>query len=476
MVKKEHLHPLGPLTEFDQFKKDIIPGYIIDEQLGKGASGIVFSALDEKKDKPVALKIFYLYYSKNKDFVRRLIREAETMKKIRHPNIVAGYGYGRYSGYYYTVMELVVGEPLSSIRKRLKKLDEKDAAKIILQCVRGLGAANQKKIIHRDIKPSNIMMTEKGVPKITDFGMAREELDTALTIPGTILGTPLYISPEQARGEQNLDIRSDIYALGITFYCLLTGKPPFSDLNTSLLLTKKITDHIPSPSIMNPSLSKEISAIIMKMCEREKMNRYKNPEELAMDLEMYLEGKFEVGATRIIGPKVKKRLSQEEIDEIVKDEIRDETLRNLLKDSDMKIAGRVLEESEILFYEEDPSRECYLLLKGAVDILKAGRSIAVIDKPGSFLGEMSTLLQTKRTATVRALNRAVLLEVPEGTFQQFLSSAPRLGVDLSRSLASRLQNTTDKLKEAQSKLESIREHYMFIREELELPGDRSLNE
>ncbi|MCX7000635.1 MAG: protein kinase [Candidatus Sumerlaeota bacterium] len=472
MAKKAIMQtPLGPLTELGQFKKDIIPGFNIIEQVGKGASSVVFSATDKKTGERVALKVFYLHYCKNREFVHRLIREADIVKRIRHPNVVAGYGYGTYEGYYYMVMEFADGDTLTQLLKTKLRLEEKEAAKIILQVARGLEAAEKQKTIHRDIKPSNIIITsapEGIIARLTDFGLAREQVDTSLTMPGLILGTPLYVSPEQARGETNLDIRTDIYALGITFYQLIVGKPPFADLNTSLLLTKKITDDIPYPMHAAPGVSEETSAIIMKMCQREPARRYQNCASLIQDLELYLDGRFEPDATRIIQLSVEAPLSQEEIKSITDAEIKSGTLDpQVLTFSNPKI----LRPSEILFYEEDTSREAYLLLKGALEILKAGRRVALIDTPGSFVGEMSTLLKTGRTATVRAVERTILLEISEGKFQEFLHCTPEIALNLARDLASRLQSTTDKLKKAQGRLSTIIEHYRLIRDDLEKPLD-----
>ncbi len=452
---------------FDSSQKGVIPGYTILDRIGKGASGIVYSARDNKSAKQVAIKVFYLHYCRNKEFVRRLVREAETIKKLKHPNIVAGLGYGTYHGYYYSIMEFVKGETLKAILKREKRLDEHRAAEIMLGVAKALDAANKKGIIHRDIKPSNIIITPRDGVKLADFGLAREELDTSLTLPGLILGTPLYISPEQGRGEKKIDIRSDLYALGITFFHLVVGQPPFVELNTSLLLTKKITDDVPSPALMNSALSPAICAIILKLCQCDPVRRYANPSQLIFDLKQYLTGEFEVDATRILEPKKKRKLRRGEIEKILKTEVRDETLQGLLQDKPSRTRPRLLGPFEILFYEDGRSRETYVLLKGEIEILKAGRRVAVINTPGTFIGEMSTLLQTRRTATVRSLTRAILLEVPEETFQQFLHSAPQMAYNLARSLASRLNKTTIKLKEMQGHLAAIREHYRLIKDELE---------
>jgi serine/threonine protein kinase len=299
--------------------------------------------------------------------------------------------------------------------------------------------------------------------KLMDFGLAKEEIDLTLTSHGTILGTPLYISPEQARGETAIDTRSDIYSLGITFYHLAVGEPPFADLDTSLLLTKKITDPIPSPKTRNPKLSDEVAYVIMKMCERDKAKRYSSPAELIEALEKLDAGTFCI--TREAEPSKPK--VQVAISDLLEREIDDPALRSLLSRNDIALQPRILGELDVLFYEEDRTKEAYLLLKGKLEVLKAGRQITIIEKPGTFIGEMSTLLNVPRTATIRALEPTTLLEIKENQFVEFLRVAPELGYHLAVRLASHLEKTTTQLKDVQAKLAAVRQHYRFIRDELE---------
>jgi serine/threonine protein kinase len=460
------------------FNKDAIPGYVILNEVGKGAMGTVYAARDARTGRLVAVKVLYPYFSHNKELITRLTREAEITRKLRHPNAVSGIASGRCAlpghlpaqagagQYYYFVMEFVEGKSLLQLIRRDGFFTEKQAAAIALDVAKALEAAHRLKIIHRDIKPANIIITPKGGVKLTDFGLAREEVDTSLTLHGTILGTPCYISPEQARGDRNLDIRSDIYSLGITFFHMLTGAPPWAEFSTPLLLTKKTVEEIPSPRLWRDGLSDAVCAIVAKMCRRDRRDRYATPHDLIEDLERFIADRYKVEAD-FVGAGLKPAPTGA-IKKILEKQVRDPALRALLaSDAVARLERIVLERNEILFYEEDNSREAYLLVRGEIEVLKAGRQIAKISEPGSFLGEMSTLLNVNRTATVRALRTSLLLKITEETFQDFLRSAPQLAEKLARDLARRLQETSDRLRDAQSRLASIKEYHHFMHEELQ---------
>lgn len=454
---------MNDTTRYDEFKRDSIRGYTILSEIGKGATGVVYAARNIQTGALVAIKVLYPFYSHNKDHLHRLTREAELTKRLNHPNIVAGYEYGLCQGHYYFVMEFVKGQTLDYLLKKKQSFSEEEATRIVVEVAKALDAAQQLKIVHRDIKPSNIVIMPDNSIKLMDFGLAKEEVDRTVTRHGTILGTPLYISPEQSRGDTEIDTRSDIYSLGITFYHLVAGEPPFADLDTAVILTKKITDPLPSPKTQNPSLSDESAYIIMKMCERDKAKRYRSPAELIEALEKLAAGTFRI--TEKAEPSKPK--AQMAISDLLEREIDDPALRSLLSRSDIKLQPRILGELEVLFYEEDRTKEAYLLLKGKLEVLKAGRQITISEKPGTFIGEMSTLLNVPRTATIRALEPTTLLEIKEDEFIEFLRIAPELAYHLAVQLASHLQRTTTQLKDAKAKLGAVREHYRFIRDELE---------
>lgn len=459
------------ITDFDLFKRDSIPGYTILNEIGKGATGIVYSARSNKTGELVAIKVLFPHYSKNREYLRRVTREAELTRRLKHKNAVTGYEFGCANDHFYFVMEYVPGKTLAQILKEKNKLPERQVAEIILQVAHALKAAHKLKIIHRDIKPSNIAITPDNVIKLMDFGLAKEELDTSITVHGTILGTPCYISPEQARGEINVDIRSDIYSLGITAYHALVGEPPFCEFNTTLMLTKKTTDPVPSPKIKNPELSDEISYIVEKMCERDVEQRYPDPDALIKDIEDYLAGRLKIPLYKREQPipAVSERELHQTQEQIVRElaqKITDSAVRELLSRDPLPGKPLFLESGKVLFYEGSRSREAYVLLQGELEVMKAGRRIASINESGAFVGEMATLLECTRTATVRALRNSVLLQITEEDFQYFLQSAPALAFRLAKNLARHLHATTTKLKALQSRITAIRNYFQLISEEL----------
>lgn len=454
------------ITEFQPMKPDTIPGYRLLLEIGKGATGVVYKAESLRDKKIVAVKVLHPFSGRKPDFIQRLLREADLLKRLEHPNIVKGFDRGKIGDRHYFVMEYVEGRTLADLIHEKSALSEQEAARICLEVARGLDAAHARRILHRDIKPANIILTRDGMVKIMDFGLGRMESDTGLTIIGSIIGTPIYISPEQACGDIQLDIRTDLYSLGITLYHMLVGEPPFAECNTSLLLTKKITDAVPLIRTRKDDLSEQIGYIVHKLCAKDKKNRYANPGEAVRDLEKFLGGKLSppaespaVGEPAIARTKTLVRLSPKDIQNPI--------LHSLVIEQKVPVASIVIGPQEVLFYEDDPTKEAYLMLSGRLEVIKAGRRIAEITEAGSFVGEMSTLLQIPRTATIRALEKCVLLEVKEDDFQDFLDSAPRINYHLSVSLAQRLADTNDRLKETQARMAALREQFQMMAKQFE---------
>ncbi|GAB4318407.1 MAG: hypothetical protein Kow0059_11870 [Candidatus Sumerlaeia bacterium] len=468
VVLKTHLAIMNPLaiTAFQPMMPDAIPGYKLLLEIGKGATGVVYKAESLRDRRIVAIKVLHPFSERKPDFIQRLLREAELLKRLDHPNIVRGIDHGKIGDRHYFIMEFVDGRTLADVIHERTRLPEREAAQIALEVARGLDAAHAQRILHRDIKPSNICLTDNGRVKIMDFGLGRFEADTGLTLLGSIIGTPIYISPEQACGEIKLDIRTDLYSLGITLYHMLAGEPPFADCNTSLLLTKKITDPVPSIKKLNPRLSDEICYIVHKLCAKDKRSRYAAPAEVVRDLESFLGGRFTLPA-QAAGIEPPPTAPAKAVIRLSPREIQNPILHSLVVEQKVPVTSIVIEPQQVLFYEDDKSKEAYILLSGELEVLKAGRRIAVINEPGSFAGEMSTLLQIPRTATIRAVVKSILLEIKEDDFQDFLDSAPRISYHLAVSLAQRLSDTTENLKEAQSKLAVLREHFQFIHKTLE---------
>jgi serine/threonine protein kinase len=246
--------------------------------------GEVWQAFDTQLERDVAIKLMRKDMVSNEDAVRRFTREARAVARLNHPNIVQVYAFGNEKGISYMVMELVEGETVAQCIKRHCKLTVEDTLHIVLQAIEGLSYANARGIIHRDIKPSNLMLTDDNRVKIADFGLAKMvEHDTQMTAAGTAMGSPNYMSPEQARGEE-ADHRSDIYALGISLYQIVLGELPFTAQSPVSVLLKQIQEPLPEPEELRNLGNGEVMAVLKKMTEKTPEQRYQTYGELAAAL------------------------------------------------------------------------------------------------------------------------------------------------------------------------------------------------
>ncbi|MCE9584645.1 MAG: serine/threonine protein kinase [Planctomycetes bacterium] len=281
-----------PLHDKASLDKDSIPGYELMKKIGQGGMGAVFQARQLSMDRVVALKVLPPKLAKDPNFRERFLREARAVAKLNHENIIQGIDVGISNGLYYFVMEFVDGRTVSKHLAETTTLPEKDALRICGQIARALEHAWRHKLVHRDVKPENIMTTGEGVAKLCDLGLAKQETgDVGLTQAGLSVGTPNYISPEQARGEADVDIRSDLYSLGASLYHMLTGKVPFDGTVPSVVMTKHITEELVPPSKHRADLSPEAVAIVMKAMQKRREDRYQEPSQMAADLEAAATGK-----------------------------------------------------------------------------------------------------------------------------------------------------------------------------------------
>src|SRR6185295_18716691 len=205
-----------------------------------------------------------------------------------HPNIVQAYSAGEERGHHFYVMEYCEGESLRKRIERLKFLPAPDACALVLQMARGLKHAHDQGVIHRDVKPDNIIVTPAGVAKLLDLGLAKNLEDTKAsfrTVTGAALGTPHYISPEQARGDKDVDGRSDIYSLGATFYHLITGQVPFQGSSIFEIIQKHLMEQLADPRDVKPEIPESVVLVLRKMMAKGVDDRYESCGDLLQDLD-----------------------------------------------------------------------------------------------------------------------------------------------------------------------------------------------
>jgi hypothetical protein len=257
--------------------------------LGQGTFGRVYRAYDSQLERLVALKV-PKFGSDEPHLVERFLEEARAAARLRHPNIVAVFESGQAGDDYYIASELVEGKPLSA---HLLKggLNFQQAARWVRDLATGLAFAHEAKVVHRDIKPANILIDRQGRPQLTDFGLAkRVGEDATRTADGTVLGTPAYMAPEQARGDlAAVGPHSDQYSLGVVLYELLTGRRPF-DGSPHVILAQVVVDEPPPPSRFRAGIPRDLEAICLKAMAKEPARRYGSAADLAADLERFLAG------------------------------------------------------------------------------------------------------------------------------------------------------------------------------------------
>ena len=287
--------PLKPLEEISPTKtletpaKGLTTGttfasrYDVVEELGKGGMGRVYKALDKEINEEVAIKLLKPEIASDDSTVERFRNELKFARKISHKNVCRMYHIAKEEGTPYIIMEYVPGEDLKSLVKRKGKLADGEAISTAKQVCEGLDEAHRLGVVHRDLKPQNIMIDKEGDAKIMDFGIARSVEAPGVTQSGVMIGTPDYMSPEQAEGEE-ADQRSDIYALGVILYEMVTGSVPFKG-DTAFSVALKHKTKLPSdPRKLNPEISENLSRLILICMEKDRQRRYQTAERLLNDL------------------------------------------------------------------------------------------------------------------------------------------------------------------------------------------------
>lgn len=257
----------------------------LKKRLGKGGMGEVFLARQISLDRLVALKTLSKELSKKDDFVKRFQREARSMAKLDHNNVVKVFAVDSFKGIHFAAIEYIDGQSIQKWLDQNGPFSIGDAVLVTLVCAEALRHAHEKGMVHRDIKPDNILVTSKGVVKVADFGLAKAlDDDVSMTQTGYGLGTPLYMAPEQARNAKHVDHRCDIYALGVTLYHMLTGQLPYHGTSTLELILSKEKGIYPSARSLRSEVPERLDLIVDKMMAKDPGHRYKSCEELIRDL------------------------------------------------------------------------------------------------------------------------------------------------------------------------------------------------
>ena len=273
-----HAIATGVLQELDLVRESLAAEYDIIEELGRGGMAMVYRAKDRQLEREVAVKVLPFSLAFDTEFVERFQREARTAAQLEHPNIIAIYRVGRSGRVIYFVMKFLRGGSLSTLLANRKRLTPPEIRRLLLEAGSALGYAAQRGIVHRDIKPDNIMFDEFGQSVLTDFGIAKAASGQKLTGTGMSIGTPHYMSPEQARA-QPIDGRSDIYSLGIVAYQCLTGTVPYDGEDSFSIGYKHITEPIPTPSLVTAD-ERRLFEVIKRMLMKDPFDRFQTCEEL----------------------------------------------------------------------------------------------------------------------------------------------------------------------------------------------------
>lgn len=417
--------------------------YDVVDVLGKGSMGVVYKGHDAYVDRPVAIKVATNAESddEGESMAKRMfVNEARSAGRLDHPNILKVYEAGEEDGMPYMVMEFIHGgDTLRSYCKPDTLLPIKQVVKLIRESADALDYAHEKGVLHRDIKPANIMLTESGVAKLGDFGIARRMGVDQTQIIGWF-GSPLYMSPEQAQ-DKDLTPQSDLFSLGSVFYEMLAGTPPFAAKGLSSLIQKVVTEDPVPLTEVREDIIEPVWRVVRKMLTKDLEGRYKTGAEIVADLDKLLETLERSGMMLTDEQKVEKMKELAFFSAFSKNE-----LKEVAKAAEWREYGV----EDTVFAEGSKERAFYVVAEGSVAVTINGTRIRDLDA-GECFGEMEYLSDTGRTATVVANRDSTIVKV-ERDFKEWASlpTQVRLNRVFQEVLIERLQATSRALARALS--------------------------
>ena len=424
-------------------KPDKIGKYDIVDVLGKGSMGVVYKGHDAYVDRPVAIKVATNADAEDdgESMAKRMfVNEARSAGRLDHQNILKVYEAGEEQGMPYMVMEFIDGgDTLRSYCKPETLLPIKQVVRLIRQSADALDYAHEMGVLHRDIKPANIMLTENGVAKLGDFGIARRMGIDQTQIIGWF-GSPLYMSPEQAQ-DGDLTPQSDLFSLGSVFYEMLAGTPPFAAKGLSSLIQKVVNeDPTPLPEVRE-EVGEVIWRVVKKMLTKDLAGRYKTGAEIVVDLDKLID---------LLDRSPVLLSDEQKIEKMKEMTFFAQFSKNELKEVAKVASWRNYTGSETVFTEGEKECAFYVLAEGSVAVTINGTRIRDLDA-GECFGEMEYLSNTGRTATVLANRDSTIVKV-ERDFKEWASlpSQVRLNRAFQAVLIERLQTTSKALARALS--------------------------
>jgi serine/threonine-protein kinase len=258
-------------------------GYRLIEPIGSGTTGTVYRGEQISLRRTVAIKVLSRELADRPEYVERFRREAHAVAGLNHPNVISCIDAGEAEGIPFFVMEYAAGTTVGALLERGGPMDETRVVSIAVQVARALAHAHEAGLVHRDVKPDNVLLTRDGIAKLCDLGLVQDRPEAARS-----LGTPHYISPEQARGTGEVDVRSDLYSLGATLYHMLTGRTPFLG-NARMVMVQHLSDEPPPIRDLEPEVSEELAAVVKKLMRKDPERRYQTPGHLLEALQAYEE-------------------------------------------------------------------------------------------------------------------------------------------------------------------------------------------